>query len=146
MKMMNLNEGMNILNERTDIAKALNFGKYKVLTYDMDEGKGAKAVVLEKTRNHGTLRRECTLYCGKIKEDDGIFYLLTRATMLSAHVSVYDYLENAERANAPIIEEGDEVAVLCYSKALNLAFVRLIKAGRITPEYSTAAAFTDLEK
>ena len=146
MKMMNNFESMNILTERTDIARSLNFGKYKVLQYDMDAEKGSTAVVLMQTRNHGILRKECTLYCGKITADDGIMYLLTRGTMLKGHYGITDWLECAKKANAPVINEGDEVAVFCYSEKLNVGFVRLLKTGKITPDYSTSATFTDLEK
>lgn len=137
---------MNILTTRQDIAQALNFGKYKVLTYDMDLSKGSKAVVEKQTRNHGILKTECTVYMDKITEGDGVLYLLTRATMMKGHYGVEDYLECAERANAPIIQEGDEVAVLFHSKENSVVYVRLVKAGKVTPEYSTSVTFTDLEK
>ena len=136
---------MNILTERTDIARALNFGKYKVLEYNMDTEKGSSAVVLRQTRDHGVIRKECTLYCGKDTSDDGIMYLLARGALIKRHYGIMDWLESAKLANAPVINEGDEIAVFCYSEKLNVGFVRLLKAGKITPEYSTSTVFVDLE-
>ena len=134
----------NILTERTEMAKALNFGKYKVLEYDLDKEEGSMVVVEEHTRNHGVLRKGCKLYCGKIKEGDGIFYLLNPGTMISAHVGISDWRKSVTRANAPTIEEGDEVAILVFSESIGISFIRLVKALKPTPEYSTALEFVDL--
>lgn len=134
----------NIITERTEMAKALNFGKYKVLEYDLDKEEGSMAVVEEKTMNYGTMRKGCKLYCGKIKEGDGIFWLMNSGTMLSAHVSVSDWRKSVTRANAPTIKEGDEIAILVFSDSMGVAFIRLVKALKPTPEYSTALEFVDL--
>lgn len=142
--MFEIKPAHNIITERTEMAKALNFGKYKVLEYDLDKKEGSMAVVEEHTRNHGVFRKGCKLYCGKIKEDDGIFWLLNSGTMLSAHVGVSDWRKSVTRANAPTIEEGDEVAILVFSESAGISFIRLVKALKPTPEYSTALAFIDL--
>lgn len=135
---------MKILTDRKEMAQALNFGKYPVLTYNMDELKGSGAVVMRETRNHGTLRYKTTLYCGKKTADDGVFYLLTHATMLTATVDVNDWLKCAEYANAPVIESGQEVAILMYSKKHDVSVVRIVKAGKCNPDYSTATTFTEI--
>lgn len=134
-------ENKVILTERTDIAKALNFGKYPVLTFDVDNDKGSLAVVTKESGRFGNMRSKCTLYRGKQTRDDGIFYLLTHATMLKSHYNVDDYLENAEFANAPVINEGEEVAILVYSKLNNTCFVQIVKAGKVDPSYATAVTF-----
>lgn len=132
---------MTILTDRKDIAQALNFGKYPVLTFDLDNNKGSKAVVTKESARYGTMRSRCTLYRGKKTEDDGIFYLLTHGTMLTAHVGVYDYLKDAEYANAPVIESDTEVAILMYSKTTGSAVVQIVKSGKADPSYSTAVTF-----
>lgn len=137
---------MTILNDRKDISEALNFGKYPVISFDLDKDEGSTAIVLYQTRNHGVLRKGCTLYRGKIKKDDGIFYLLTHPTIMSANISIDDYLKRVELANAPVINEDDTVAIFIHSKVSNIAYVELVKAGRVTPDYSTAVTFESLEK
>ena len=132
---------MQVLTDRKDIAQALNFGKYPVLSFDLDNDKGSPAIVLNQTRNYGVLRKGCMLYRGKIKEDDGIFYLLTDVTVLSSNVSINDYLKRVELANAPVINEGDTVAIFIHSKLSNIAYVELVKAGKVTPDYGTAVTF-----
>lgn len=136
---------MKILTDRKEIAQALNFGKYPVLTYDLDANKGSKAVVTKESARYGTMRYNCTLQRGKITEDDGILYLSTRASILSAHVGVEDYLKDAEYANAPVIESNTEVAVLLYSKKSGVAVVQMVKSGKADPSYSTAVEFSNLE-
>ena len=136
---------MTILTDRKDIAQALNFGKYPVLSFNLDSDKGCSAVVLENTRNHGILRKGCSLYRGKITKDDGIFYLLTNPTIMSANISVNDYLKRVELANAPVINEGDVVAILIHSKLLNSVQVELVKAGKVTADYATAVTFEALK-
>ena len=130
-----------LLVERTDIAKALNFGKYPVLTYDLDEKKGSKAVVISKSHRYGDMRKHCSLQMGYQKENDGKLWLMAHGTMVSAHVDVHDYIEMAEYANAPIIESDQEVAILCYSKKANVSFVQILKSGRVSADYSTATVF-----
>ena len=134
----------NLLTERTEMAQALNFGKYKVLTYNIDTEKGSTAKVEKQTRQYGIRQRSGTLYRGKIKADDGIFYLINKPTILKSGSSVYDWMECAENANAPVIYEGDEVAILIYSEELEVASVRLVKALKPSPEFSTSLEFVDL--
>lgn len=142
--MFTINETQKIIMDRTEMAKALNFGKYKVLKYNFDEDKGSVANIEYQSGRYGIMKKSTTLYCGKITADDGIFYLLNSGTMISAHVGVYDWLKCADNANAPVIYEGDEVAILVYSEKFNVAYVRLVRALKPTPEYSTALAFEDL--
>lgn len=132
------------LTERKEMAKALNFGKYPVLTYNLDTEEGSKAVALKETRNHGVLRYKCTLYRGKQTREDGIFYLLTHATVMSAHIGVHDYLKDAEYANAPVIETNAEVAILVYSTDMDIAYVEIVQAGKVDPDYSTATTFSEV--
>lgn len=132
---------MTVLKERSEMAKALNFGKYPVLTYNIDTNEGSKAIVIKKSVSHGDMRYRCNLYRNYKEEGDGIFYLLTEATMISAKVDVNDYLDSAEFANAPIIKPNTEVAILVYSELLNHCSVRIVKSGKTDPSYSTATVF-----
>lgn len=134
----------NILTDGKDIAQALNFGKYKVLKYNLDENKGSTAKVEKQTTRYGIQHHVGTLYRGKQTADDGIFYLINSTTMLTAGKSVQDYIKWADDANAPVIYEGDEVAILVYSESLGHVSVQLVKALKPTPEYSTSLVFEDL--
>lgn len=137
---------MKILTERRDIAKALNFGKYPVLSYNVDTKEGSKARVVKKTRNHGDLLYKCNLRCGMQTEDDGVYYLSTKPTMMSSSYPLSDVLEDVEYANAPIIEPNSDVAIYVYSKTANFGFVLIVEAGKIDPSYSTATVFKHKEE
>lgn len=134
----------NVLTDRKEMAQALNFGKYKVLTYNVDTEKGSTAKVEQQTRQYGIRQRPGTLHRGKITADDGIFYLLNHSTIMKKTFNVYDWLETAENASSPVIYEGDEVAILVYSEDLDVASVRLVKALKPRPEFSTSLVFEDL--
>ena len=130
-----------ILTDKSDIAKAINFSKYPVLTYDIDNKKGSVARVGGRMTESGMMYKKTTLYRDKIKEGDGIFYLLTSAAMLKGHYGVDDHLKAAEYANAPIIESNQEVAILLFSKELDVSVVMIVQAGKVDGSYSTACEF-----
>lgn len=134
----------NVLTDRKEMAQALNFGKYKVLTYNVDTEEGSTAKIEQQTRQYGISQRSGTLHRGKNTADDGIFYLINKPTFLQNSFNAYDWLECAENANSPVIYEDDEVAILIYSEELENASVRLVKALKPSPEYSTSLVFEDL--
>lgn len=130
--------------DRKEMAQALNFGKYPVLTFDMDADQGSKANVTKMSNRYGEMTYGCVLHMGYQKKGDGIFYLGTRATMISASFSVKDAIECAEYANAPMIKPHQKVAILMYSHKNNYKSVMIVKAGRIDPSYSSATVFEHL--
>ena len=135
----------NIITDRTEMAQALNFGKYKVLQLDLDTNKGSRAGTTYASRNHGEMRATGELRSGYEKKNDGILYISNDSTMLSATYSVDDFILDAEKANAPKIYKGDEVAVLCYSKKNDIAFVRLVVAVGIDPHCSVLMMLKDVQ-
>jgi hypothetical protein len=132
---------MKTLTDRKEIAQALNFGKYPVLKWDIDKREGSKAVVIKQSARYGEMRYGCKLFNGYEKENDGTFWLMKKATMIKGHYGIDDYLEDADFANAPVIESNQDVAILCYSRLANTAFVVIVNAGKVTTDYSTAAKF-----
>lgn len=132
---------MKILTDRQEIARALNFGLYPVLTYNEDTEEGSTAVVYRDGGKSGEMRYGCTLYRGYETEDDGVFYLLKKSVMLSARFDVDDCLKLAEKANAATISTDDEVAIVVYSKIRGTYAVYMVNAGKVNSEYSTAAKF-----
>lgn len=133
-----------LLTERKEIAQALNFGKYPVLTFDLDTNEGSKAVVLKMSNRYGEMRYDCKLQRDYHKKGDGIFYLSTNASMISGDFSAMDALKCAEYANAPVIEPHQEVAILLHSKIQNTAIVLTVKSGHVDPTYSSATVFEHL--
>jgi hypothetical protein len=132
---------MKMLTDRKEIAQALNFGKYPVLTWDLDENKGSKARVTKVSTRYGLMHYNCKLQKDYEKQGDGIFYLSKNATMLKGSYGVEDYLEDAEYANAPIIESNQEVAIFIHSKKCRVSMVLIVKAGKVSTDYSTATKF-----
>ena len=125
---------MNLLTDKTDIAKALNFGKYPVLTFNLDTKEGSKARV-----HHSYNGR---LVDVTLNQGDGQFYLATHGTMIKSHYGWQDHLKAAEYANAPIIESDQDVAILNYSANADLSFVVIVNSGKVDGQYSDAATFT----
>lgn len=132
----------NLLTDKTDIAKALNFGKYPVLTFNLDTKEGSKARVRRTSYNGRESLVNVTLNRDYEKEGDGIFYLSHSGTMLKAHYGWVDHLKSAEFANAPIIESDQDVAILNYSEKLDISFVIILNSGKVDGQYSDAARFT----
>jgi hypothetical protein len=128
---------MRVVTERREIAQTLNFGKYPVLTYDLDADKGSEAIVTKQSRNYGLQRHKCELCKG-----DGKFYLMTHAAMISSSFGTRDVLEMAAYANAPVIESHQDVAIVVHSKKKNSFGVFVVTAGKADPTYSTAVDFS----
>lgn len=125
-----------ILTERKEIAQALNFGKYPVLTYDLDRKKGCAVKATKNSNRYGKMDYKCELFFG-----DGEFYLLTHATCISANFGLSDVLESAEYANAPTVDSNQEVAIVVHSRELNIYAVHIVKSGKVDPTYATATEF-----
>lgn len=130
-----------LLTDKTEMAKAMNFSKYPVLTWDIDNKKGSLARVGGRMTQSGMMYTHCKLEMDYYKEGDGIYYLSTKATMLKGHYGVEDHLESAEFANAPIIESNQDVAILIYSLKANMSAVLIVNSGRVDGSYSSACKF-----
>lgn len=143
---------MKILNERTAIAEALNFGKYPVFTLDLDSRVvgweddpnfkyGSRCRLVYNSKNHGEMHIGCTLtVC------DGRFTLSPDITCLKKVYTISDRLHDAETAMTPLVHATDEVAIYCYSKKDNVDYVRVMRIGnRIDPFCISAATLNDLD-
>ena len=137
-------ENATILTERTEMAKALNFGKNKVFKLNIDTMTGDTAVIEKQTVNNNTLRIAGTLKSGYSDKLDNVLYFQNSCTMISKSLSVNDWVNFANNAQAQTLEEGDNVAVLYYSELAGVAFVRLMEAGKPTPDYSTILKLEDI--
>lgn len=137
---------MKILTKATDIAKAMNFGKYTVLRINADTKEGCKVVVIKKSQRYGDMRYNCQLCMDYEKDGDGILYLSTNASCIKGNYDWQDHLESAEYANAPIVGSDQEVAVYIYSPKVKIGFVRMVKSRKVDASYSTATVFDDIEE
>lgn len=117
---------MKILKERTQIAEAINFDKYPVLTIDTSNTYeiGGKVVgfIGCKVRSNPSIFRGVKLYdrCTLCWfEDKKIFTLSGSSVTLSARFGYTEIIEDVEYANAPIVEKNQEVVIIVYNSKTN---------------------------
>lgn len=119
---------MKRLTERTEIAKALNFGKYPVIKIDLADRDeyGVKG-----TKVNIDFGGEYFIHA-KIRSFSDEKYLKTSAggTMLKASLGYNDYLEMIEYANAPVIKANQEIVIaLIDSEKKEVYAPAIIKTG-----------------
>lgn len=159
---------MAVLTERTDKAIAINLLGRKVMMFDAtgakkeELGNGeyiieypnnrgfGKANTIKKTSRYGDMKRHCTVErvtstreVDRWKENDDWFYLSMNCSCLTAQDSYYDYIEFAEYANAPVIEEGDKCCILVIDRVKGTSEVHTVIARDVNGDYSTAAHFEE---
>lgn len=159
---------MAILTERTDKAIAINLLGRKVLMFDatgakkMELGNGeytmqypnkrgiGKANVIQKSGRYGDFRKHCTVE--RVTSNRAVdqwkglgdwFYLSTNCGCLTAQDHYTDYIEFAEYANAPVIEEGDKCSILVINREKGTTEVHTVIARGVSGDYSTAAHFEE---
>lgn len=132
---------MEFITERTAIAKALNFGKYPVLTIDLKDRDeyglvGCKVRVDfgnfsdgEKFYEHAELR---------VYKDEKVLTFSSYGCCLDANFGYSDIAEMLEYANAPIIKPDQEI-IIVITDSVNRTAYPLIKAktGKINKFCST---------
>lgn len=146
-----------VLTERTEMAKAINFGKYPVLSIDLDnqpykedlERAGRKESYIVgckcrvdwgRTDRFKGMSSRCTL----VMEND-VYKLTSGGACLKASYGMSDFLEDIENASTPLVHKGETVAVAHYSKELGVKFVRLMRVGdRIDPNCITVVTLEEI--
>ena len=123
-----------LLNERTEMAIVINFGKYPVIPVDMDNYpyeedrsflKGPIKVRVawdHKNPRYEGMTTKCTLYVEK-----GEYKLGYHGSILKGSYGMEDFLADIEEANTPLVHRDDIVAVPHYSKELGVKMVRMMK-------------------
>ena len=159
---------MAILTERTDKAIAINLLGRKVLMFDATGAKKmelsgedyiidypnnrgfGKANVIEKSRRYGDFKKHCTVEritssreVDQWKGYGDYFYLSMNSACLTARDHYTDYIEFAEYAIAPVIEEGDKCSILVVDKEKGTTEVHTVIARGVNGDYSTAAHFEE---
>lgn len=103
---------MKSLNERKEIAQAINFNKYPVIKIDLSEH---DEYGLKGTKVNIDFGAEYYLHA-EIRAFNDTRYLTTTqgATVLSDSMSYSDYMEMVEYANAPVIKPNQEILIFTY--------------------------------
>lgn len=109
---------MKKLTERTEIAKAINFGKYPVIKIDLSDRdeygvKGTKVRIDNGTFKSGEayfVKAEIRAY-----SDEKILTTSQGCGMLVDRLTYADYMEMTEYANAPIIKANQEILIFLYN-------------------------------
>lgn len=134
---------MKRLTERTEIAKAINFGKYPVIKIDLADRDeyGVKG-----TKVNIDFGGEYFIHA-KIRSYSDTKYLQTSqgATMLSATISYDDYIEMVEYANAPVIKADQEIVIVMVDSENRVVYEPvIIKTGKRIDKFCSTPL--DLEK
>lgn len=140
---------MKHLTERTEIAKALNFGKYPVLTFDLHNQteygfKGCKCRIDMGTFNDGSNYYETAeLYAYR---DEQKVTFNSFGCCLSAEWSYHDFVEDLEYANAPLVEPNGEVVIVILDTNLKLVYeVIIAKVGKAHKFCSTPIDIEEID-
>ena len=154
--------GAMFLNDRQEIGKAMNFGKYPVLWMevgkpmngweDFQAYEGCKAKIVSHTTSHGDL-----IYAGTLRmyedeqntaeqtEEDKFtpwrwtnIHLSHGGTFLSADFGYNDVIEDLEAAQAVMIEPNQEVIVVFKDSVNKRCWVRkMVTTSHVNPHCST---------
>ena len=141
---------MKLLTERTEIAKAMNFGKYPVLTLNMEDHDGFEDTtycigcnvrVAFDTKNHGQLHTE-----GHIYLEGGKVCISNNAVCIHSDFGYSDVMEMVKWANTPMLHAGQEVVVVFDWPTEKGCVVRMMRVGeRIDPHCMTVTTLEDID-
>lgn len=141
---------MKLLHDRKELALAMNFGKYPVLTIDMADAddyglKGCKVRIDAGTFNDG----EPYIICATIRAycDDRRLQTSQGGTCLSASFTWHDYIEMVEYATAPVIKPDQDVVVAVYDSRTNYPYAAFIAhtKNHVSRHCSTPLQFEDAD-
>lgn len=123
---------MKYLTERTEIAKALNFGKYPVIKLDVTDEKYQVELAGEMCGYHNIKVRiphkDLLLNCQmRWFGDKKKITFGNDCTCISSRFSYDDLMEEVEYANAPIIDKDTEFVLVVYNSKTEKACVILLK-------------------
>lgn len=158
---------MAVLTQRTDKAIAINLLGRKALMFDAtgarkeelgggefyveypSRNKG-KANTIRKSKRYGDMKAHCTL--GRVTSNRKVdqrkgcgdyFYLSMNAVCLTNQDHYTDYIEFAEFASAPVIEEGDKCSILVFDRNTGMTEVHTVIATGVNGDYAQAGYFEE---
>lgn len=143
---------MKLVHDRSEIAYALNSGKFPVLTIDMEhemEGyagcySGCKVNVVPKSER---LARDHVWTRGTLKffGDSKKLEVMPESVCLSSHYGYSDVMRSVEFANAPLIKEGDIVTlVIDFPEKTRSCLIKLMRVGRVSDHVFPVCCLEDI--
>lgn len=146
---------MKYLTDRHEIAKAMNFGKYPVLTIDRENcplaeirpnSTFATGCRVRVAWDHKDPRYEGMTTHGELQFSDGKLQISGEGGCLHTDFGYYDVMKMVREANAPIVHAGQTVVVVEEWSSKKTCTVRLMKVGRLNMHCQTAAVLHDIDK
>ena len=134
---------MKRLTERTEIAQAINFGKYPVIKIDLadcdDYGVKGTKVRIDAGKDY-YIRATIRAF-----NDEKTLTFVSYGAFLSDRMSYEDMMEMVEYANAPIIKPGQEIVICLYnSEYKTVAAPYIVKTrDRVNPYCQTPMSLTE---
>ena len=141
---------MKILNDRQEMAKAVNFGKYPVLYFDLAEAdeyglKGCNVRIDAGKFSDGLpyyIEAELRVYRDRKRITTSSF-----GTFLSADFGYSDYKKMIDWANTPLIGPDQEVVIAFYDSDTKMAFKPIIvrTGSHVSRHCMTPLTFEDVD-
>ena len=142
---------MRYLTDRHEIAEAMNFGKYPVLTLNRENREYENSIFAEGCNVRLAWDSENPRFKGLHSDgivyidDDGRIGILGGGSCIKASFGYSDVMKMAERANWPVIHKGQEVVLVEEWPSKKECTVRLMKVSdRIDVHSVTMARLEDL--
>lgn len=150
---------MKMISERTEIAKALNFGKYPVLEINLDNVEeykkndgtterycvGCDVKVEYQTKRYGAMHTHGHIFFDCFDNDNALEHMEISASgsCLKSDFGYSDIMKDLHWANVPTVKAGQEVVVVVRSEKSKMALVILYKVSdRVDPHCMTCATLS----
>lgn len=143
---------MKYLTERTEIAKAMNFGKYPVLYIDMDDKKNevsdyVRGCAVRVHWDSADPQYKDMYSTGNLYYCDGKFAISNDATYLHSDFGRGDVIAMYRQANTPMLHMGDTVVMVMDFSKQRMRKVALMKMPkRISKFCQTLATLEEIEE
>ena len=143
---------MMYLTDRHEIAAAMNFGKYPVLTINLDnrpfeDSRYAKGCRVRVAWDHKDSRYAgMTTHGNLFLDEDGKLKIGGDGAMLKASFGYSDVMKMAAEANVPVVHKGQGVVVVMDIPSTKTCLVRMMKVSdRINIHCQTVATLEDID-
>lgn len=141
---------MKLLNERREIAEAMNFGRYPVLRIDLADAdeyglKGCRVRIdAGKFRSGDPHIIDAIL---RVYNDEKKLTTFSSGSCLSDSFTYYDYVEMAECASAPLIHPDEDVVIAVYHSKAQKALAAMIvhTSSRVSPGCISPLEFENVD-
>lgn len=147
---------MKYLTDRQEIAEAINFGKYPVLTLDREnrpyknerpDSDFAIGCRVRVAWDHKDPRYAGMTTHGALYIEGGKLKISSEGACLSASFGYYDVMRMAAEANVPIVHKGQKVVVIEEWPSLKKCTVRIMQvADYVDTQCMVATTLKDIEE